>query len=126
MGVGATTTLGAFILRSISGGGDMGGEAEGTMTGRHIGEGRGATILTAAGGAGGVTVGGVGEVGGAGGACDEGGGGGEVTPVMAEAQEVRCVMRRDDTDGSNEGDDTRKDCTCCAAATNPCWNFRAS
>ena len=35
-----------------------------------------------------------------------------LTPDIADAQEVRCVMRREDTDGSKAGEEMRKDCTC--------------
>lgn len=115
MGVGATSFRAGFMLRSMRGGGDMGGEAAGIITGR-TGVGRGAATTT--GGAEGDAVEGV--------AVADVVGDEEGTPDIAEAQEVRCEMRRDDRDGSSVGDAIRKDCTCCAAATKPCWNLRAS
>lgn len=124
MGVGAMI-LGAggggagFMLRSISGGGDIEGDEVGTMMGRG-GTGRGAVTTTGPG----DEVGGMAETG-AGGTVLTGG---EVegTPDIAEAHDVRCEINLDDTEGSNEGEAIKKDCTCWAAATNPCWNLRAS
>lgn len=75
MGVGATSLGAGFMLRSMSGGGDIGGEAEGRITCR-TGAGRGAVTTT--GGAEGDPVEGAAVAGG-----DEG------TPDIAEAQDVR-------------------------------------
>lgn len=113
IGVGATSLGAGFMLRSMSGGGDMGGEAAGTITWREgAGAGMGRGLGTPTGGAEGLVA----EGGGAP-PCAEAG---VLTPDIADAQEVRCVMRREDTAGSNAGEEIRKDCTCCAAATNPC------
>lgn len=120
MGIGATSFGAAgFMLRSMRGGGDMGGEAAGTITWREgAGAEMGRGLGTPTGGAEGLVAEGGGAL-----ACV----GPEVlTPDMADAQEERCVMRREDTEGSSAGEDMRKDCTCWAAATKPCWNLMAS
>ncbi|MPC56176.1 hypothetical protein E2C01_050130 [Portunus trituberculatus] len=82
MGVGATSFGAGFILRSMRGGGDMGGDAAGTITWREgAGAEMGRGLGTPTGGAEGLVAEGVG-----GPACV----GPEVlTPDMADAQEER-------------------------------------
>lgn len=108
------------MLRSMRGGGDIEGDTDGTIIGLGGGTARGGLTTTEE--ATGDEVGGM--VWWAGGLLT--GGAGEGTPDMAEAQDVRCEISLDDTEGSSDGEAIRNDCTCWAAATNPCWNLRAS